>query len=164
MIEIRPLLPGEGDAARIVIYTVAASIFMPDLAPEKIWETLRSEWPLEDIDEQPNRYTPPDGLFLVALDNGKIIGTGAVRRFDRQTAEVKRLWLLADYQGQQIGFELMQQILSFARAHGYERMVLTTSIYQQRAIAFYHRLGFTDIPMFHPHADEEEIALGMDLF
>ena len=164
MIEIRTLLPGEGDAARRVIYTVAGMIFKPELPPEKHWETLRVEWPLPDIDEQPNRYVPPDGLFLVAVDADQVVGTGAVRRLDATTAELKRLWLLPEYQGRKIGYALMQELMGFARRRGYQRMVLTTSVvYQQRALAFYQKLGFEPIPMFHEDVDEDEGAFGLDL-
>ena len=165
MIEIRPIQEGEGDAARSVIYTTAGQYFFPELTGDSLFATLRVEWPLQDIDEQPNRYSPPAGLFLVAVDEGRIIGTGAVRRYDEATAELKRLWLLPEYQGRKIGYRLMERLLEFSRQQGYQRMILTTTRFQERAIAFYLRLGFKFIPMFKgaDDTDEDERALGMDL-
>lgn len=165
MIEIRPIRQGEGDAARSVIYITAGQYFYPELTGDTLFATLRVEWPLNDIDGVPNRYTPPDGLFLVALDEGRIIGTGAVRRYDAATAELKRLWLLPDYQGRKIGYRLMGLLLEFSRQQGYQRMILTTNRFQERAIAFYLKLGFRFIPMFNDadDTDENERALGMDL-
>ncbi len=161
-LEIRLMQPEETDAARRVIYAVAGSIFNPEMDSESLYSMMRQDWPLDDLDANPNPYAPPDGQFLLALDAGRIIGTGGVRRLDDATAELKRLWLLPTYQGQKIGYALMQRLLAFSRQRGYRRMVLTTSIYQERALAFYQQLGFAPIPMFHDHSFESERALGMD--
>ena len=58
-------------------------------------------------------------FFLAALDDYRLIGTGAIRKLDRDIAELKRIWLLDEYHGQGIGFRLVNLLFNFARAQGY---------------------------------------------
>lgn len=154
---IRRLTPGDVDAAKRVILGVAARLFEPDKADgfiERWW--LR----LTDVDDWPRIYGPPRGTFLVALDGERLIGTGAIRPLDETTAELKRLWLLEAYHGRGIGYQITRALLAFARAAGYQRVWLSTDrVEQGRAIRFYERLGFHDIP---PYNDSED-TLFMEL-
>ena len=94
-------------------------------------------------------------------DDDRIICIGAVRRIDDQICELKRLWLLFEYHGQGLGYRMMQELLSFARAHGYQRMWLETDeAHQTRAFEFYKRLGFQEIPRY---SDSEDVAMEMIL-
>ncbi|HOU42577.1 MAG TPA: GNAT family N-acetyltransferase [Promineifilum sp.] len=148
---IRPMQPADLDDAKRVILSVAAPMFGPD-DPEGFiarWWTL-----LTDVDDWPRVYGPPRGTFLVALDGERFIGTGAIRPLDETTAELKRLWLLEAYHGRGIGYRITQELLAFARAAGYQRVwLITDRVEQGRAIRFYERLGFHDIP---PYNDSED--------
>ena len=146
---IRRLTPGDVDAAKRVILGVAARLFEPDKADgfiERWW--LR----LTDVDDWGHVYGPPRGTFLVALAGGQVIGTGAIRPIDDETAELKRMWLLEAYHGRGIGYRLYSLLAEFARAAGYRRIWLSTdAIAQSRAVRFYERLGFEKIP---PYSDD----------
>jgi len=156
---IRRMEPGDLDAAKRVILGVAARLFQPDGADafvERWW--LR----LTDVDDWPRVYGPPRGTFLIALVDGRLVGTGAIRPIDDETAELKRMWLLEEYQGRGIGYRLFTLLSEFARAVGYRQMWLSTdNIVQSRAVRFYERLGFQPIP---PYGDEEDtIFMGRSL-
>ena len=58
---------------------------------------------------------------------------------------------------------MLQQLLTFAREKGYKRMQLETdAIAQSRAVEFYKRIGFREIPI--PNATpDEDILMEMDL-
>jgi len=148
---IRRLEPGDLDAAKRVILGVAARLFEPEGADgfiERWW--LR----LTDVDDWPRVYGPPRGTFLVALDGGQVIGTGAIRPIDDETAELKRMWLLEAYQGRGIGYRLYTLLADFARAAGYRRIWLSTdAIAQSRAVRFYERLGFRPIAPYSDNGD-----------
>ena len=62
--------------------------------------------------------------------------------FNKDTAELKRLWLLEAYHGQGIGYQLVQTLLDFAKKAGYKRVRLLTDRRQNRAIHFYQQVGF----------------------
>ena len=72
------------------------------------------------------------------------------------------MWLMEDYHGQGIGFQVLQQLLEFARAHGYERVRLQTSPEQTRALDFYRRVGFYEIPCYNDDTHEVSMELLLD--
>ena len=47
-------------------------------------------------------------IFLVVLDEDRLVGTGAVRQIDDTICELKRMWLLTEYHGQGIGYRVMR--------------------------------------------------------
>jgi enamine deaminase RidA (YjgF/YER057c/UK114 family)/GNAT superfamily N-acetyltransferase len=148
---IRRMTPGDLDAAKRVILGVAARLFEPDEA-----DGFVGRWwlRLTDVDDWERVYGPPRGTFLVALDGGQVIGTGAIRPIDGETAELKRMWLLEAYQGRGIGFRLYSLLAEFARAAGYRRIWLSTdAIAQSRAVRFYERLGFEPIAPYGDNGD-----------
>ncbi len=104
-----------------------------------------------------SEYLDRQGLFLVVLDQQRIIGTGALRRLDGDIAELKRLWLLEAYHGQGIGNRLVQALLDFARSMSYKHIRLQTDIRSVRAIRFYQRLGFQ--PVACASDDPEDVCM-----
>jgi putative acetyltransferase len=159
-IVIRPMQPEDLAAAKRVMLTVAAGIFEPD-HPAATFVNRHSA-ALSDVDDYQNQYSPPAGLFLVALDGEEIIGTGAIRRIDGETAELRRMWLLPDYHGEGVGYRLAMELFAFARAAGYRRVRLSTSAVQERAIRFYERLGFYPIERYRDTDDEVFLEFVLD--
>lgn len=141
-ITIRPIQPGEAGAAKALIVAVAQPMFAPHLTAAEFGARLDEDSFFYDVDHHDEVYGPPDGLFLVALDGETLIGTGAIRRLDGTTAELRRLWLREAYHGQGIGFRLTQDLLAFARLRHYHTVRLMTDGIQGRAIAFYQKVGF----------------------
>jgi putative acetyltransferase len=146
MIEILPLQPGQVADAKYVISAVAQRIFEPGKSPEDFAEVLATEHELDDVDNFQQEYMTAGGLFLVVLDDGRVVGTGAIRRLEQGVAELKRIWLLEPYHGRKIGYRVVSMLLDFARRQGYGLVRLSTSQQQVRAINFYKRVGFYEIP------------------
>jgi putative acetyltransferase len=159
---IFPLLPTQTAEARRVIYTVAHAIFHDGNTLEEAFAYYEVNWPLPDIADFQQSYVENGGTFLVTMDGERIIGTGALRRMEDRVGEIKRLWLLPEYQGQGLGYQMMMQLLSAARAQGYLKVRLQTSpAYQQRAFAFYQRLGFYEIPRYGKDPDDSGMELNL---
>ena len=162
MIKIRPINPEETTLAKELIYRVAHEIFHDTRPLEESIAFYEGQRVLEDMDDVQQSYFDNDGIFLVMTNNDQIIATGAIRKIDGETCELKRLWLLSDYQGKGLGYRMMQELLSFARETGYQRMRLETDQeYQDRAFNFYKRLGFYEIPRYSDN--EDDIAMEMIL-
>lgn len=159
-ITIRPLRAADVPAAKAMMLTVAAGIFAPE-HPAATFANRHSA-AMSDVDDFRGQYSPPDGRFLVALDGEDLIGTGAIRRIDDETAELRRMWLLPAYHGRGIGYRLAQELFAFARAAGYGRVRLSTSAVQERAIGFYTRLGFYPIPPYRDTDDEVFLEIDLD--
>ncbi len=160
MIVIRPLKPEDVPAAKRMMLTVAAGIFDPDHPAATFVNRYTAA--LADVDDFKAQYGSPRGMFLVAADGDEIIGTGALRRIDGDTAELRRMWLLPAFHDRGIGYRLAQELFAFARAAGYRHVRLSTSAVQQKAIHFYTRLGFYPIPRYRDTDDEVFMELALE--
>jgi GNAT superfamily N-acetyltransferase len=162
MPEIHPIQPNQTAEARRVIYTVAHALFHDGKTVEESITHYETHWPLPDIADFQRTYREAGGDFLVMIDGGRIIGTGALKRLEDGVGEIKRLWLLPDYQGQGLGYQIMLRLLELARKNGYQKVRLETSpAYQPRAFAFYKHMGFFEIPRYGD--DEDDVGMELSL-
>lgn len=159
MINILPIQTHQIKDAKYVITAVAQRIYMPEKNVQYFWDILEAEGELMDVDNFQQAYNKNRGLFLVALDDGKVVGTGAIKKMEEDSAELKRLWLLEEYHGQKIGYQIVLRLLDFARTQGYRRLRLQTSEKQIRAIQFYKQLGFYEIPNYRESMDNISMEL-----
>lgn len=160
MIEIRRIEPHEVPYAKELIYRIAHELFRDRRPLEESIAYYESRRQLQDMDDVRQTYFDNDGVFLVLTDHGRIVGTGAVRKLDEQTCELKRVWLLFEYHGRGLGYRMIQELLTFARATGYERIRLETDRNdQQRAYNLYRRLGFYEIPRYSDNADDAAMEM-----
>lgn len=147
MIEIREVLAHEALAARQVMFDVCHEIW-----GDTEEQTLEYD-PLLDYLNLPQSYRENGGIFLVAVDDGAVVGTGGIRRYQDGIAELKRMWLLKSYRGRGIGKALMGRLVAFAREAGYQRiwLELGTPDIQPEALGLYQSFGFHPIPVYaHP--------------
>ena len=162
MLTIRHIQPNEIVMAKQLIYRVAHQVFHDTRTLEESIVFYEARGQLHDVDELQQTYFDNDGIFLVTTDGDQIIGTGAVRKIDNEICELKRVWLLFEYHGKGLGYRMMQELLAFARAKGYQRMRLETEqTHQKRAFEFYKRLGFYEIPRYSDN--EDDVAMEMML-
>lgn len=160
MPKIIPLPPQRSEEARLVIYTVAHWLFHENETLEETIAQLRREWPIHDLDDIQRSYFDNGGTFLAIMEGDEVIGTGALRRLEAGVGEIKRVWLLPQYHGQGLGYQMMQRLLDEARHQGYRCVRLCTSPqYQQRAYQFYLRLGFYEIPRYNDDPDDVSLEL-----
>lgn len=93
-------------------------------------------------------FRPPHGAFLLLLAaDGHAVAGGAFRRYDRQTAEIKRVWTHSAHRRQGLGRQVMRELAAEAVRRGYRRIWLATGPRQPEAEALYLRLGY------HPRYD-----------
>ena len=162
MIRIRQIEPHEVSIAKDLIYRVAHRIFQDTRPLEESVAFYESKGTLDDMDDIQQTYFENDGILLVMTDNEQIIGTGAIRRLENTTCELKRVWLLFEYHGKGLGYRMIQELLAFARRKGYQRIRLETDRDgQSRAYDLYKRLGFYEISRYTDHQDE--VAMEMIL-
>jgi GNAT superfamily N-acetyltransferase len=100
----------------------------------------------------PADYRPPKGVFLLARQDGRVLGCVALSFAE---AEVKRLWIAPEARGQGLASRLMQAVEEAARAAGLSRLVLDTNGRLTEAQALYRRLGWRPIPRYNdnPYAE-----------
>lgn len=160
MIEIRPIAPEEIPQAKRLIFTVAHELFRETIPLEESIAKHTALGKLAEMDDIQRNYFDNGGAFLVLLKDGRMIGTGAIRRLEEGVCELKRLWLLTEYHGQGLGYRLMRELIALARRMGYHLLRLETDpVMQARALGFYKRMGFREIPRYGDDPDD----IGMEL-
>jgi putative acetyltransferase len=104
-----------------------------------------NEW--HDIDEFQSVYCDDKGALYIALDQNKVVGSGAIKRLDHETCELKRMWFLKEYRGKGFGLAMANTLIEFAKNQGYTtiRLDVWRPTMQQQAVTFYKKLGFYEI-------------------
>ena len=161
MITIRPIREAEIPAAKRIMLTVAYNIFGFDGTLADSLRHFEVSGEFKDMDNVQAHYFEARGTFLVALNGEQVIGSGALRKLDANTAELKRMWLLEAYHGQGLGYRLLMRLFDFAREQKYRRIHLQTSPEQVRALNFYRRVGFYEIPSYNEDVGEISMEIGL---
>ena len=93
-------------------------------------------------------FLPPDGEFLLLVEDGVPVAGGAFMRHAPDTAEVKRMWTAAAHRRRGLARRVLALLEERAAAAGYARMSLTTGPRQPEARDLYLAAGWT--PLFDP--------------
>jgi putative acetyltransferase len=160
LIVIKPIEQLQAGEAKRLIIGVAERIYKWGKPIDDLIQHFDAEGTFDDLEDLQANYFARGGLFLAATDEGRLIGTGAVRPIDTERCELKRMWLLEQYHGQGIGYRIIGQLLSFVRQAGYMRILLETGVQQERAIHFYQRVGFRII---HSPSASDDLRMEMPL-
>jgi putative acetyltransferase len=102
----------------------------------------------------PGSYAPPGGRLLLAIPDppGNTEGAAgcvALRPWEQDACEMKRLYVRPAFRGQGAGRELVKEVIDQARSQGYRRMLLDTLPSMHEAHALYRALGFCQIAAYH---------------
>ncbi len=105
----------------------------------------------QELEHLPGDYAGPRGRLFIARDpaNGEAAGCIALRPFEGDTGEVKRLYVRPAYRDTGLGAKLASLVIAAAREAGYRRLVLDTLDHMQSAIRLYGKLGFREIPAYY---------------
>lgn len=109
------------------------------------------------------KYGLPHGRLYIAWCDDQPVGCIGLRRLDDETCELKRLYVRPAYRGQGIAGQMMQRILSDARAIGYTAMQLDTEPFLRSALKMYRGLGFYEIPRYNDSPLDTTIFLRLEL-
>jgi GNAT superfamily N-acetyltransferase len=115
---------------------------------------------LHTIDQQ---YQKPDGCLLIAYDDTKPIACVALRKWDDETAELKRMFVQPTYQGQKIGYRLMKEIIAIAKELHYRKIKLDTLSTMESALKLYRVNGFYEIPPYRFNPIENTVYMEKNL-
>jgi GNAT superfamily N-acetyltransferase len=115
----------------------------------------RDETPID-----PTYFERPSGAFFVGYLDGRPVATGAWRRRtdvvaegSMLTAEVKRMYVVAQARGLGLARAMLAHLEDTARTDGAEVMVLETGLKQPEAIALYESSGYLPIDGFGFYKD-----------
>jgi len=107
---------------------------------------LEEHWGTLDLSMNPDLNdigkTYEAAHFLVALQNGKLIGTGALIPQSDKVAEVVRMSVNTQLRRLGIGKRILRELCLYAKSNGYKQIILETTETWHEVIEFYKRFGF----------------------
>jgi GNAT superfamily N-acetyltransferase len=92
---------------------------------------------------------------LVAYEKDLPIACGAIKEFEPNVMEVKRMYVTPGKRGKGIATKVLSELENWARELGYQKCVLETGKRQPEAIALYTKNGYQIIPNYGQYAGIE---------
>ncbi|KAA3639762.1 MAG: GNAT family N-acetyltransferase [Bacteroidetes bacterium] len=92
---------------------------------------------------------------VVAYWDDLPVGCGAIKAFDEESMEVKRMFVHPEFRGRGIASSVLEELESWTRELGFNKCVLETGKKQPEAIGLYSKSGYNIIPNFGQYAGVE---------
>ncbi len=90
---------------------------------------------------------------VVAYESEQAIACGAIKEYDKETMEVKRIFVLPHMRGKGIATWVLNNLEKWAKELGYKRCVLETGEKMSEAIALYKKCNYIRIENYEPYKD-----------
>ncbi|PVY39896.1 GNAT family N-acetyltransferase [Pontibacter virosus] len=92
---------------------------------------------------------------VLAYENGKALGCGAIKEYEPGTVEVKRMYVQPAGRGQGIASQVLAELEAWACELSFEKCILETGLKQPEAIGLYKKNGYQLIPNYGQYAGVE---------
>lgn len=101
-----------------------------------------------------DQYNQLDSIKYVILgyQAGKAVACGAIKAFDADTVEVKRMYVLPTERGAGLASQILRALEVWAKELGYQKCILETGNRQMEAIRLYEKNGYAYIPNYGQYA------------
>lgn len=109
----------------------------------------------------PDMFESPAGAYFLAYLDEVPVASGAWRRSGERvmgtevTAEIKRMYVVPEAQGQGLAKRMLAHVEASAHEAGIDVMVLTTGDLQHEAIGLYEAQGYVDVDPFGYYKDDD---------
>lgn len=145
-IHIRRAVPTDAEGINRVLYTTWLSTYVSDthgISIDDIEDQFKDKFSSEGILKSQERLQSlPDTVHVfVATDEEKVVAVCRLILRDEENF-LQTLYVLPDYQGQGIGTRMWNVLLGIIDPRKETKLVVAT--YNQKAISFYERIGFSD--------------------
>ena len=105
--------------------------------------------PATSIPTEPEDLRPPAGLLLMARLRGEPVGCGALRFYEPERPDIKRLWVDPRVRGLGLGRRLVAELEARALSGGARAVRLDTNRSLTEAIAMYRAAGYVEVEPFN---------------
>jgi DNA-binding MarR family transcriptional regulator/predicted GNAT family N-acyltransferase len=93
--------------------------------------------------------TPPSSLFVIARLDGDAVGCGGLKRVDKRTGEIKRVWTAPSARGIGVARRMLRTLEAAAREKGMKTLRLDTNRALTEAHALYRSEGYCEVARFN---------------
>jgi GNAT superfamily N-acetyltransferase len=87
-------------------------------------------------------------FVIIAYENSKAVACGAIKKYDENTMEVKRMFTLPENRGKGLAGMILSELQLWAKEMNFKKCILETGIRQIEAIALYKKSDFIIIPNY----------------
>lgn len=116
---------------------------------------LQSLYPSESNHLMPiELLRQPNVKFLVARVDNRAVGCGAFVKHDAGYAELKRMFVLPEYRGLGLGWQILEQLEDLIESEGLSVIRLETGVSQLPAVGLYKRFGYQVCGPFGGYPDD----------
>ena len=92
---------------------------------------------------------------IVIFEDETAVACGAIKAFDEQSMEIKRMFTLPEMRGKGIASKILNQLENWTKELGFSKTILETGIKQTEAIALYEKCGYNIIPNYGQYSGIE---------
>lgn len=92
---------------------------------------------------------------IVLYRDDEPAGCGALREFDTETMEVKRMYVTPQKRGQGVASIVLKKLEAWAKEMNYKKCVLETGLRQPEAIRLYEKNNYRRIPNYGQYRQTE---------
>ena len=117
----------------------------------------------EEIKNLPGKDALPYGRLYIAYYNNKAAGCIALRKFENDGCEMKRLFVRPEYRHLKIGKKLVDKIIEDARELKYKYMVLDTLSNLHEAVSLYKKSGFQEVEAYYENPLDNVLYFKLEL-
>lgn len=93
-------------------------------------------------------------IFIIAYEDGKPVGCGALQNYSEDIAEIKRVY--SKIKGIGIGTQVLRALEAYAVSFGYKKIILETRKVNASAVSFYQANGYKICPNYGKYMDHKE--------
>lgn len=83
------------------------------------------------------------------------VGCGAIKKFDKNVVEVKRMYVSSNFRNKGIAQKVLQELEFWAKELGNKKCILETGKRQFEAVQFYQKCGYKITPNYGQYKDME---------
>ncbi|MDD5676764.1 MAG: GNAT family N-acetyltransferase [Kiritimatiellae bacterium] len=111
---------------------------------DKEFASVHQAYAGPDLDDPASYYGGRKDIFLVAEQDGAIIGTVAIKEDSPDTALLRRIFLNKEFRGRGYGKKLMQKALEFCFEQHYQNVTFRGTAAMQAALQLCLKEGFKE--------------------
>lgn len=119
---------------------------------QELVKELDKDLKIRDGDEHEffNQFNKIDMIkhVVVAFRDNEAVACGAIKQYNDNTMEIKRMFVPLHYRGKGIASLVLQELESWCKELGFEKCILETGIKQPEAIKLYQKNNYQIIPNF----------------
>jgi len=127
--------------------TSSSEIDFQHLVSELDWELSTRNRETNEFFAQYNKIDQIKNVIIATIDN-KPVGCGAMKAYDSDTMEIKRMFVPIEMRGKGIAVHILKNLEKWAKEMNYSKCILETGNKMLEAIRLYEKSNYKVVPNY----------------